>query len=101
MFNRSFEIPLDTGAFIQIRFDEARRALMDEDDEPNSMGNVKVQKFVTWRGPEEGGIPSIAMGQLRVARDRLEEVALLEIIKVRLWLLTMPIMVIATPTEPR
>lgn len=49
-------IPINIGAFLQVRFDKTRRSLMGEAELANSHPLSKIQKFITWQwhAPQPG-----------------------------------------------
>lgn len=54
MFDRSHEIPIDTGAFLQVRYDETRRALYGEEASTCSMTSRSQEVMVDWKFPPMG-----------------------------------------------
>lgn len=54
VFGRGADIPMDIGAFIQIRVNETRCSLKELGEENHGSKLQKIQKFIKWIGPCEG-----------------------------------------------
>lgn len=54
VFNRSMDIPIDTGAFLQVWFDETRRSIANVIDDNSSNSNVREEVNVAWQPPAFG-----------------------------------------------
>ena len=74
-------IPIDYGAFLQIRFDEMRRSQCNENGHDTSIRKKNKEIFVQWLAPSEGwyglnsdgaskGTPGIAGGEA-IIRDHM------------------------------
>ncbi|XP_056688793.1 uncharacterized protein [Spinacia oleracea] len=54
VFNRKHEIPVDIGAFIQVRIDETKRSLEDLTFEVHGPRQERVETFIRWNPPLAG-----------------------------------------------
>lgn len=54
VFDNHFKMPVDIGAFLQVRFDEAISSLKDAEADQGCTRITKVQKYVRWKPPQIG-----------------------------------------------
>lgn len=54
MFGRHDDIPLDIGAYLQVRFDETRRSIYEDHEVDSNSNGRKREVFVTWKAPPNG-----------------------------------------------